>query len=60
MKNLLVALLFFFVVSADGCGKAEPEIPTRPIADQLDESASSEDVSKAIDEAVEKHGNQQQ
>ena len=57
MKNVLAAgLLLFFVASATGCGKAEPENAEQSIADQLDESAPSEDVSKGIDAALDKYG----
>ena len=57
MKNVLAAgLLLLLVASATGCGKAEPENAKQSIADQIDESAPSEDVSKGIDAALDKYG----
>jgi hypothetical protein len=56
MKNVVAGLLLVFACLVAGCGKAEPEKPSQSISDQLDESASSEDVSKGIDAALEKYG----
>jgi hypothetical protein len=58
MKNTLGCLLLVFSCFVAGCGKAETEKPSQSIVDQLDESASSEDVSKGIDAALEKYGEQ--
>lgn len=56
MKKFATCLLLVFACLVGGCNKAEAEKQPQSIADQLDESASSEDVSKGIDAALEEYG----
>lgn len=58
MKNVVAGLFGLSIVLIGGCG-ADTASPKESLADQLNESAPSEDVSQGIDAALEKYGDKQ-